>query len=508
MNNSAFWRAIHSLTHPLSILAVLLLLFNDHYLRHVSPSWITGKLGDFTWLIFAPFIAGLLFAWLIPRRLQQHERVVGIASIGFIGLWFATAKTIPLVHEWTTNTLDYIVGWEGSLRLDASDLITLPALLISWHIWRHAPNTAPNFKAYAPIIFGLAIMGTLASSLTDEAYYLHGYQGINSIDLIEGSIFVNYRDQSSPSNTYRSDDGGLTWQRSDTEVRLNGRSESPYHDWELPREDNHTIYRFVLGERIDIFDIDGTTQLDSYDLSQFNFPVREAYYERQESYNSYMIGPLDAAVHPETGNLVMAMSLDGVLVITPEGEYIWATVGDYSYTDLTTYDLLPLVQVNMMSAGLLFLLVISVLIWHQGSSCITFSIQIITWLFWLLVDLFISTDHTAYPAYLYAPLIIVFLIQCRPLLIENRRLLVSAGLLSGVVTLLYLLPYVLWLENRIPSYGTAQTFALLLVLGGTFTSIAHIRNRYYEPTDVRGLLFQRRKSTHQIDHTVDPFEPE
>ena len=80
-------------------MAILLLLFNDHWLRYAHPSWLTGKLGDFTWLVFAPFIAALLFAWIIPQRWKQHA---GWLSIGFIGVWFATAKTIPFVHELTT----------------------------------------------------------------------------------------------------------------------------------------------------------------------------------------------------------------------------------------------------------------------------------------------------------------------------------------------------------------------------------------------------------------------
>jgi hypothetical protein len=66
-DNKAFWKAIHSLAHPVTLLAVFLLIFNDHYLRHAYPSWLTGKLGDFTWLIFSPFIVAILLAWIIPR---------------------------------------------------------------------------------------------------------------------------------------------------------------------------------------------------------------------------------------------------------------------------------------------------------------------------------------------------------------------------------------------------------------------------------------------------------
>lgn len=64
--NRALWRAAHSLTHSAIVAAVIGLLLNDHWLRHTHPSWLTGKLGDFTWLIFAPLIAAIFFALVIP----------------------------------------------------------------------------------------------------------------------------------------------------------------------------------------------------------------------------------------------------------------------------------------------------------------------------------------------------------------------------------------------------------------------------------------------------------
>src|SRR5215207_4406796 len=96
--NKAFFNALHRLTHPIIIGAVALLLLNDHVLRVESPSWLTGKLGDFAWLTFAPIICALVVAWLVPRRLPQQERMVGLISFGFIGGWFALAKTVPVAH--------------------------------------------------------------------------------------------------------------------------------------------------------------------------------------------------------------------------------------------------------------------------------------------------------------------------------------------------------------------------------------------------------------------------
>jgi len=42
-DNKAFWRAVHSLSHPVTMGAVVVLLLNDHLLRHTWPSWWTWQ---------------------------------------------------------------------------------------------------------------------------------------------------------------------------------------------------------------------------------------------------------------------------------------------------------------------------------------------------------------------------------------------------------------------------------------------------------------------------------
>src|SRR5262245_28054589 len=120
---SSFYRAVNSLAHPVSLISILVLFFNDHYLRLAYPSWLTGKLSDIAWLIFAPLICAGLMSWMI-----RSERYVGILSFSLIGLWFAAGKTILAIHDLTLNIQETVFGWRGVLRLDPSDLIALPAL--------------------------------------------------------------------------------------------------------------------------------------------------------------------------------------------------------------------------------------------------------------------------------------------------------------------------------------------------------------------------------------------
>ena len=68
--NKTFQKAVYLLSRPVSLLALFLLFLNDHVLRVLWPSWITGKLGDFAWLFFAPFALAALLALLIPASVR------------------------------------------------------------------------------------------------------------------------------------------------------------------------------------------------------------------------------------------------------------------------------------------------------------------------------------------------------------------------------------------------------------------------------------------------------
>ena len=48
------------MSHPLTLLSILVLFINDHVLRIYWPSWVTGKIGDFAWLYFAPFTLAIV----------------------------------------------------------------------------------------------------------------------------------------------------------------------------------------------------------------------------------------------------------------------------------------------------------------------------------------------------------------------------------------------------------------------------------------------------------------
>src|SRR4051812_4044862 len=114
MRTKTFSVALNCLHHPLAIAAILILLFNDHWLRYTAPSWWTGKIGDFAWLLFAPFICAAVLTWFIPAKRQNHTRQIGLLACLLVASWFALAKTIPTVHLLTISAWESIIGWHGT----------------------------------------------------------------------------------------------------------------------------------------------------------------------------------------------------------------------------------------------------------------------------------------------------------------------------------------------------------------------------------------------------------
>lgn len=496
--NRAFWKAFHSLVHPLSLLAIVLLLINDHWLRYAHPSWLTGKLGDFTWLVFAPFIAALLFSWLIPRTWTQQTNIVGLLSIGFIGVWFATAKTIPLVHEWTTQTLYAIVGWEGQLRLDVTDLLTLPALLVSWFIWRRANDNKVSLKPLAYVAFGLGILGTLAS----DTYYTYdtgivrvGYcdgrltASTGSIDSGVGYGYANY--------TFTSTNGGLFWHDSRSFI-----DEKEFLDCEsLNAHDiikiSHSLQlRWTPDDYIEVSSDDGKTWAVENDLHELDHQIRDIYIKYRRKHFEHIISikstPINAYYDEQSGNVVFAMGHNGVLVRKPDATYTWVTVGEYGLDSLSTkfqYASYALFLELWLALATIFLVVTTSTIYIRQKTVSTLrKLIIISWIGYVAILLIhpfervsdITATDVEYSHFISFWMLIIFGI---PLsigatwdILRNFRSVVIPIALAGIGNgALFLFPFILWTQGRIPRYVTAYAFAVFLTLLGLYATRIYLK---------------------------------
>lgn len=492
-DNRTFWKAFHSLVHPLAVMAIILLLLNDHWLRYAHPSWLTGKLGDFAWLVFAPFITALLFAWVIPQGWKQPSRFVGWLSIGFIGIWFATAKTIPFVHELTTQTLYAIVGWEGQLRLDVTDLLTLPALLLSAYIWRQASDEKVSLKPLAYVAFGLGILGTLASSNPNFPDY--GLKAVcqNGEFVYSTSIDTWYDED---KIAYISYDGGLTWNKSESEE---------LHDCLEPSVLSGTDLqvRWSQGGAIETSN-DGQTWTVEYDLAELRQEIRNILRIRNREEFSfryktveYEFGPYDATFDPKTGNIIFAMGWDGILVRYPEGTYEWVDVAYYrlpEIEDLSSIGKSLFLEFWLALATTFLVVTTSTAYIRQNFG--RWSTQFIKagWIAYvgLLIATFFETADWTMPISHrgdFIPLMSGFLSLISliflgiPLslgalwdILRNFRSVAIPIMLAGLGNgALFILPFILWTQGRIPRYIVAYVFAVFLTLLGLYATRIYLK---------------------------------
>ncbi|HSD84881.1 MAG TPA: hypothetical protein VLG46_13525 [Anaerolineae bacterium] len=343
MNTLAFRRTLLSVSHPLSIAAIIVVLLNDHWWRRVAPSWFTGKIGDFAWLIFAPFLLAALLAWVFPRR----ERLVGYASIIGVGLIFGLAKTVPAFHALTIDVLELLTGWPNILRMDPTDLIALPALLIAWRIWEQSAPRSFRLADRGWVLLPLAVLATMADSPAPNL-------GITSFCQKDGQIFTG-----DIFASYTSVDGGLTWQASTTPPK--DQVCDKHASEVVSPSDPRLRFRYDSAGVIERSDDGGQTWQREYAVAPLS--QAQSAYARQGSPTAVLwTGPLNIMIDARTGNALFALGHQGVLVRTPAGEWRTAKVGPYHAIDLRRpEEMISLLSGEMLLAGVLIVLVIAVI---------------------------------------------------------------------------------------------------------------------------------------------------
>jgi len=511
-DNRAFWKTLHSLTHPVTMVAILLLLFNDHWLRHQYPSWLTGKLGDFTWLVFMPFLVALVLAFIIPKTSSKQTQFVGIAALVITGVWFASVKTIPIVHDVMLETLYALMGYRGSFRMDVTDLMTLPALLVSWVVWRDAKACALQLKPVVYVMLGLGILGTLAS---DEPQYR-----VTAIEWIcalpDGRLSTSYEDNTADWNaepfTFISEDGGYTW---------NYAPDAPAHPLTKPAADvvcsstqvttaqhptdNRLQYQWERGQYIERSRDGGITWERVHGLPELRQDVREYgnHNPHITSYDwepPYRDSPVSGLVHGYTGNLVLAMSSDGVLLIEPDGTSEWVAVGNYRIDTLSrvTFMREALSVQFFLLPTLWFLILVSTIALIHSRRLLTRIWLALGWASWVILVIMGHNIFDALDAYApntnyaflwglqaFGSLVLIGI----PMTLWALRLLARYyGKVSPkiIVTVLltsgaYLLPFLMWSQGTIARYYLAAIFALML----TACVLAACYSRYKERLPMR-----------------------
>ena len=341
-DNKTSARALLCLSHPVSVGAILVLLINDHLLRHLWPSWWTGKIGDIAWLIFAPLVVALVVSLVLPHR-KQAVIALAVASVAIV---FAVGKTIPAVAEVITQSLTFVFHQPFQLIADSTDLIALPAELAAWFVWKTERQAGSKSRSSSRWLW------PVAAAFATIANMGMAHNGVICLTRQGDGVIAAQAD----FETYTSMDGGLNWQASGPE----SPGSRPDCGLEEEIQTPQGLYRFTQ-QNIQLSVNNGQTWVQ--EIAFRGEEPRYAYYDRfrPEGYGARP-GVFDALYDEASGNLVVAMGQDGILARTPDGTWHWITVGPY-YRE--TFDHLGPILL-LLSVEIAIGLAIAVLLSYSG----------------------------------------------------------------------------------------------------------------------------------------------
>ncbi len=328
------------MTHPLTVTALAVLLLNDLFFKAIWPhGWVTGKLSDLAWMVFAPPLLAFLLSLVTPRN-RTAERAAFVASYVGLPLLYAAFNTFAPVHDVVIRWLLLISGAAAGSPLDVTDsLVIPPAVAIAWWVWRR-PTAGPSSVRTK---FGLLLAGAMAVAAVASSP-LPVALGVTAVAMgPDGKVTAKATYLYGRSDYYDSSDGGLTWHKFEPEEGI-----LPSHRWvETPRGQYS-----IRGATIILIKPNGS-RVEAYSAKHLRNDANRWVMDRtsslgeEEAYAGFHIlatGPESITYDPSTGNVIAGMGLQGVLVGTQDGRWTPVTVGVYEPADFSASAKLRLIS--------------------------------------------------------------------------------------------------------------------------------------------------------------------
>src|SRR3990172_2549922 len=215
-----------AVVQPITLASVALLLINDHVLKRLAPSWLTGKLSDFAGLFFFPYVV-LAFAALVRLAFTSLQRTIlrtspagrltpgRAACTPFIAIAvvFALIKALPSGTAAATQALGVLLGGPVRITTDATDLIALLALWPSYRLWVSLADSShqPSWRR-SVLALSLASLAAIATSPAEEPVVI-----THLVPAGEG-IYALSADGTPVGAAFLSTDQGLSWEYPEVEM--------------------------------------------------------------------------------------------------------------------------------------------------------------------------------------------------------------------------------------------------------------------------------------------------
>ena len=322
LNNSFRHRCASALMHPATVAAVAGLLLNDVVFKSLWPgSWVTGKLSDLAWVVFASPLLAFLLSFLVGRS-TRGQRAAFLASYVGLPLLYAAFNTFEPVHDAILRGLSTASGGTAGSPLDVTDSLVIPfGLGIALWVWRRGVASAESLRMrWGLLIAGVAALASVATSYPEPDLGIWEV-GISEDGAVHGGQWGR--------SQYRSSNGGLTWAGGSGDP---GRIEWGGASVETPRG----TY-VIQGPDIVLVDADGGSELaysTAYMQEEGNMWVQEHATARLYI-RKITTAPHNIVYDERSGNLIAAMGIQGVAVGTPDGVWTRHAVGRYSPVDFS-----------------------------------------------------------------------------------------------------------------------------------------------------------------------------
>ncbi|MFD0277887.1 hypothetical protein ACFVHB_28820 [Kitasatospora sp. NPDC127111] len=180
--------------HPGTLVAVLVLLFNDRAGKRIWPgTLVAGKLSDLAWMLVAPVVVAFLLTPLLRLR-GDRPALVGL---GVTAVTFTVAKSGPAGGELASRIWS-ASGVPSRIEGDPTDLVALPLLAVSWWLWTRARAAHRPWQWLAVAGVPLAVAAMVATSAVENwSSQLWKKDGVPVLD--------------TPTDRWTTADGGTTW---------------------------------------------------------------------------------------------------------------------------------------------------------------------------------------------------------------------------------------------------------------------------------------------------------
>jgi hypothetical protein len=310
MNNPITQKSIRFLAQPYTLLVLVIYAINEFILQRHFPSWLSGKLSDFAWMFIAPVILTLLFSLLLSSRWQQKPNTAPILAYILTSLFFTAIKTIPAANAFLLQSWLTIFHYPAAVVMDATDLLALLVLPVSWTLWQNKKMNLKNSVYQTALIISLFALLTLADA---QMYDPDSYEaGIYNLFQYEDLIIA----QSSKS-IYCSQDGGYTWDScpfTEDENEIISQKKSEFKSQiDIPK--TQIKYRINEIKLIQVSMDSGNTW--EYISFEPNLSNPEVYY--LEHYHPYGFFPSgdggNILYDSKSGNTIFTMGIYGVIIV-------------------------------------------------------------------------------------------------------------------------------------------------------------------------------------------------